>query len=338
VTVAFEEELLIFGPGASKRKPVLLSEAEAYCRKLAKTHYENFPVVSWLLPKKLHQHFYNVYAYCRWADDLGDEVEGAERSLELLGWWRGELSECYSVTVEARRNECGSAGALPSRAQTGSMQHPVFVALQKTITECNIPQQPFEDLIAAFEQDQRVLEYDSFEQLLDYCCRSANPVGRLVLYVCGQFNAQNATWSDSICTGLQLANFWQDVARDYDIGRVYLPAEDRERFGYGQNDLESRITNDAFLQLMQFEVERAKEFLLAGLPLVERMPGRMQIDIELFVRGGLKILERIERNGYRVWDERPVVTKGDVASLFVRSVCHTFMRSLKFRRNRIESL
>jgi len=158
-----------------------------------------------------------------------------------------------------------------------------------------------------------------------------------VLYICGQFNEENAKWSDSICTGLQLANFWQDVARDFDIGRVYLPAEDRKRFGYSRSDLESRTTNDAFLQLMQFEVDRAKEFLLAGLPLVERLPGRLQIDIELFVRGGLKILERIERNGYRVWDERPVVTKGDVASLFVRSVCHALIRQLKFRRNKIES-
>ena len=217
------------------------------------------------------------------------------------------------------------------------MQHPVFVALQKTIAQCNIPQQPFEDLILAFEQDQHLPEYDTFEQLLDYCRRSANPVGRLVLYVCGQFDEQNATWSDSICTGLQLANFWQDVAHDFDIGRVYLPAEDRERFGYSRDDFESRITNDAFLTLMQFEVDRAKEFLLAGLPLVERMPGRLQIDIELFVRGGLKVLERIEKSEYRVWDERPVVTKGDVASLFARSVCRAFIRRLKFRRNRIES-
>ena len=331
MVVSFSAELKRYGPEAAATHTVSLSEAEAYCRKLAKTHYENFPVVSWLLPRKMHQHFYNVYAYCRWADDLGDEVEGAERSLELLDWWRGELNGCYSVSEETRKEDCGSAGASPSRMQTGSMQHPVFVAIKKTIAQCNIPQQPFEDLISAFEQDQRVLEYDTFEQLLDYCRRSANPVGRLVLYVCGQFNEKNANWSDSICTGLQLANFWQDVARDYDIGRVYLPAEDRERFGYSRNDLEFRTTNDAFLQLMQFEVDRAKEFLCAGLPLVNQMPGRLQIDIELFERGGLKILERIERNGDRVWDERPVVTKSDVASLFVRSICHAFMRRLKFR-------
>ena len=325
-------------------QPVSLSEAEAYCRKLAKTHYENFPVVSWLLPKELHQHFYNVYAYCRWADDLGDEVEGAERSLELLDWWRGELNRCYSrLDCSGERGSSGScsepAGSrlpLARKTQSEDHLHPVFVALPKTIAQCNIPQQPFEDLISAFEQDQRMLEYDTFEQLLDYCRRSANPVGRLVLSVCGQFNEQNVKWSDSICTGLQLANFWQDVARDYDVGRVYLPVQDRERFGYSQNDFESRITNDAFLQLMQFEVDRAKEFLFAGLPLVERMPGRLQIDIELFVRGGLKILERIEGTGYRVWDERPVVTKGDVASLFVRSVCQACIRRLRFRRNREE--
>jgi squalene synthase HpnC len=321
LVVSFSAELERYGPESTIKELVSLTEAEAYCRRLAKTHYENFPVVSWLLPRKVHQHFYNVYAYCRWADDLGDEVEGAERSLELLDWWRRGLAECFAGLESAGLR-------LPLAELSG---HPVFVALRKTIVECSIPQQPFEDLISAFEQDQRVPAYDTFEQLLDYCRRSANPVGRLVLYVCGQYNEQNAIWSDSICTGLQLANFWQDVARDYDIGRVYLPAEDRERFGYSQNNFESRLTNDAFLQLMQFEVERAKEFLLAGWPLVEGLPGRLQIDIELFVRGGLKILERIERNGYRVWDERPVVTKGDVASLFVRSVCRAFLRRLKFR-------
>lgn len=291
-------------------KQVSLPEAQAYCTNLAKTHYENFPVVSWLLPKKLHQNFYNVYAYCRWADDLGDEVEEAERSLELLGWWRSELADCYA----------------------GSARHPVFVALQQTIEECRIPQQPFEDLISAFEQDQRIPEYDTFDQLRDYCRRSADPVGRLVLYVCGQFSEQNAEWSDSICTGLQLANFWQDVDRDYDINRVYLPAEDRKQFGYAPEELQSRITNAAFLKLMEFEVNRAREFLIAGLPLVDQLPGRLQVDIELFARGGLKILDRIEGIGYRVWDTRPVVTKRDAFSLFIRCLFHAFTRRLRLRQ------
>ena len=192
----------------------------------------------------------------------------------------------------------------------------MFVALSKTIREFEIPATPFEDLLSAFEQDQRVTEYETFADLRDYCRRSADPVGRLVLYLCRQYEEQNVAWSDSICTGLQLANFWQDVNRDLDIGRVYLPKEDCRRFGYAWDDLQNRVTNPAFLELMRFEVDRAREFLEAGLPLIPNLPGRLQVDIELFARGGLKILERIERIGYRVWDTRPVVTKLDVLKLF----------------------
>ncbi len=301
----FAEELKQWGPETLGSQSVSLSEAQAYCKTLATSHYENFPLVSWLLPKQLHQHFYNVYAYCRWADDLGDEVGDTTRSLELLAWWRQELMDCY----------------------TGETRHPVFVALASTITEFEIPRAPFEDLISAFEQDQTVTDYATFAELQDYCRRSADPVGRLVLYLCRQFNEENAAWSDSICTGLQLANFWQDVSRDLDIGRIYLPKSDCEQFGYSREDLRNRITNEAFLELMKFEVDRAREFLLAGLPLIPNLPGKLQVDIELFARGGLKILERIEGIGYRVWEKRPVVTKFDAFKLL--SVC--IFRSWKRR-------
>ena len=207
MNVAFAEELKAWGPQAPARE-LSRSEAEAYCRTLARTHYENFPVVSWLLPRHLHQHFYNVYAYCRWADDLGDEIADAKQATELLAWWRDQLQACYH----------------------GSATHPVFIALGPTITEFGIPQQPFEDLLSAFEQDQRVKKYENYVELRDYCRRSADPVGRIVLYLCRAFSERNVAWSDSICTGLQLANFWQDVARDFDIGRVYLPRESRLRF------------------------------------------------------------------------------------------------------------
>lgn len=303
MTATFAEELERFGP-AGDAASVSLAEAEAYCAKLAKTHYENFPLVSWMLPKGLHQHFYNVYAYCRWSDDLGDEVSGSERSLELLAWWREQLAACYA----------------------GECRHPVFVALEKTITAFEIPREPFEDLLSAFEQDQIVTEYDTFAQLRDYCRRSADPVGRLVLYLCREHTSENVAWSDSICTGLQLANFWQDVARDFDIGRVYLPREDRERFGYSDEDLKARVTNAAFLELIRFEVDRARDFLTAGLPLVPNLPGRLQVDIELFARGGLKILERIEKIGYRVWETRPVVTKFDAARLLTGCVFRSWKR------------
>ena len=291
----FENDLKDWGPDALGQQTLSLAEAEAYCRQLAVSHYENFPVVTWLLPRRLHQHFYNNYAYCRWADDLGDEISSAEQSLSLLAWWREELEACYA----------------------GSARHPVFVALRPTIDACSIPSQPFEDLISAFEQDQQVCDYETFSQLADYCRRSANPVGRLVLHVCGQYNERNAGWSDSICTGLQLANFWQDVARDFEMGRVYLPREDRDRFGYSLSDLNARATNAAFLELMRFEVQRARTFLLEGLPLVRQLPGRLQIDIELFLRGGLKILDRIDAIGYRVWNIRPVVTKCDGVGLLM---------------------
>lgn len=313
----FAEELSRWGPeasgrrsktGASSGRPTSpsLPEAQTYCRRLARSHYENFPLASWLLPRRLHQHFFNVYAYCRWADDLADEVAEAAESLELLDWWKAELRACYS----------------------GATRHPVFVALQTTIEEFEIPSEPFEDLISAFEQDQHVTEYATFAELREYCRRSADPVGRLVLYLCRRHTPENVGWSDSICTGLQLANFWQDVSRDWEIGRVYLPREDRERFGYSQDDLRSRRTHAAFLELMRFEVDRARGFLLAGLPLVDRLPGRMQVDIELFARGGLKILERIEAIGYRVWDRRPEVTKRDAAALFLQCAKNAAWRLL----------
>jgi squalene synthase HpnC len=282
-----------------------VAEAEVYCATLARTHYENFPVVSWLLPKRLHQHFYNVYAFCRWADDLGDEVGDPSQSLELLAWWRGELHDCYA----------------------GRVRHPVFVALRHTIQQFAIPPDPFTDLISAFEQDQSIREYETFDQLLDYCRRSANPVGRLVLQLGECDSLQNVAWSDMICTGLQLANFWQDVARDAAIGRTYLPREDRLRFGYTDEQLRLQRSTPEFVELMRFEVDRARGFLQAGLPLVSAVPSWLQLDIDLFIRGGMTILQEIEAVHYRVWEVRPRVSRWAIACLFVRS----FVRRAKRR-------
>lgn len=276
-----------------------LAAAERYCRELACSHYENFPVASWLLPRRLHQHFYNVYAFCRWADDLGDETGDPDQSLRLLEWWQGELDRCYA----------------------GETSHPVFIALSPTIERFQIPREPFANLISAFIQDQHVHRYETYEQLLDYCRRSANPVGRIILTLCERFNEENATLSDSICTGLQLANFWQDVARDFDIGRVYLPQADRERCGYTDADLAGRVTNSAFQKLMKCEVDRARDLLQQGIPLVSRMPGRLRIEIDLFIRGGLLILKGIEKTDYRVWERRPVVTKTQLFQALLASLC-----------------
>ena len=297
MTSAFERELATYGPEAIYPTP---SEAEAlaYCRRLAKTHYENFSVATLLLPRPLVPHFHVIYSYCRWADDLGDETGGGERALKLLAWWREELERCYA----------------------GNAKHPVFVALAPTIRRFAIPKEPFLDLIRAFEQDQLVTRYESFSQLETYCRWSANPVGRLVLYLCECFNERSAAFSDDICTGLQLANFWQDVSRDFDIGRVYLPHEDCFRFGYSDADLAARRFTPAFRELMRFEVDRARDFLTRGLDLIPLVPKNVRPDIELFARGGLAILRNIEAIDYNVWRTRPEVSKREKIGLLLRVI------------------
>lgn len=293
----FAAELERLGPGACRPRYSVV-QARAYCERLARTHYENFSVATFLLPRRLVPHFHAIYSYCRWADDLGDETAGGADALRLLSWWREELMCCYE----------------------GTPRHPVMIALEPTIRRFAIPPTPFLDLLSAFEQDQRVQRYDTFEQLLDYCRRSANPVGRLVLYLCESFDEERARLSDLICTALQLANFWQDVARDLDIGRVYLPAEERRRFGYADEELESRRFSAAFVELMRFEVARARSMFMEGLALVPLMPLEVQIDIELFARGGLAILGKIEDLGYNVWQTRPALARWEKAALLGRAL------------------
>lgn len=259
-----------------------------------------------LLPRRLLRHFQCIYAYCRWADDLGDETAGGDEALRLLKWWREELMRCYG----------------------GRPLHPVMIALKPTIERFKIPPEPFLDLLQAFEQDQVVKRYETYEQLLDYCRYSANPVGRLVLYLCEVGDRQRFALSDCICTGLQLANFWQDVARDLDIGRVYLPAEDRRRFGYRDKDLEACKFTPAFADLMRFEVDRARRLFVAGYPLVAQVPADVQIDIELFAQGGLGILDKIESVGYDVLSARPVLEKREKMLLLVRAWWHRMRRIL----------
>jgi len=302
----FAKDLAWLGPDGER--PVFTrSQAQTYCRRLATTHYENFSVASLLLPRRLLPHFHAIYAYCRWADDLGDETGGGERALGLLQWWREELLRCYK----------GGLAHQVTRPVTrlGAPGHPGMIALQRTIRRFAIPAEPFLNLLHAFEQDQRVRRYDTYAQLVDYCRYSANPVGRLVLYLCECFDERRAALSDHVCTALQLANFWQDVSRDLDIGRVYLPAEDRRRFGYDDADLETRRMTPAFRELMQLEVARARDLFHAGLPLVALVPEDVRTDIELFIRGGLGILDKIVAIDYNVWRERPVLRKRDKAAL-----------------------
>jgi squalene synthase HpnC len=280
-----------------------LAEAQAYCRQLARSHYENFSVASWFLPQRLRQHFFNLYAYCRISDDLGDEVGDADASLELLDEWEAELDACYR----------------------GSPRHPVFVALAETVRELDIPQQPFADLLTAFRQDQRVPRYATFADVVGYCRYSANPVGRLVLYLCGYRDAERQELSDYTCTALQLANFWQDVTLDYGKGRIYLPLEDLERYGVKQDDIADSRNTEAFRKLMAFEVARAREWFSKGLPLAQKVDRELAVDIELFSRGGQEILRAIERQGYAVLGRRPVISKARKLALVARAGLGKFL-------------
>jgi squalene synthase HpnC len=264
-----------------------LQEAQQYCSRLAHSHYENFSVVTWFLPKHLHQHFYNVYAYCRISDDLGDEVGDTQQSLALLDEWQAELKQCYS----------------------GEPRHPVFVALRPTVREFDIPLHEFSDLLTAFRRDQTITRFPTFDDVLAYCRYSANPVGHLVLYLCGYRDDGRQRLSDYTCTALQLANFWQDVAVDYGKGRIYLPLESLAKFGVTEDDIAQRRFSPAFRELMKFEVERAREWFRMGLPLAGQVDKHLAIDIELFSRGGLEILNAIERQDYDVLTRRPVISK-----------------------------
>ncbi|HVO63953.1 MAG TPA: squalene synthase HpnC [Terriglobales bacterium] len=273
------------------------TEAREYCRRLARTHYENFSVATWFLPKSLEQHFFNVYAYCRISDDLGDEVGNPAASLQLLDEWQAELDACYA----------------------GAPRHPVFVALADTVRVCNIPKHEFSDLLTAFRQDQTTTRYATFQDLLGYCRNSANPVGHLVLYICGYSDRERQTLSDFTCTALQLANFWQDVSVDYAKGRIYLPLEDLRRFGVEESDIAARRNTPHFLEMMKFEVERAREWFRQGLPLVGKVSRELAIDIELFSRGGQEILNAIERQGFAVLGRRPAISKRRKLALVARA-------------------
>jgi squalene synthase HpnC len=281
-----------------------LAQSQEYCRRLARTHYENFSVASWFLPQRLRQDFFNVYAYCRISDDLGDEVGDPNASLRLLDQWEAELDACYA----------------------GSPRHPVFVALVETVRKCEIPKQTFVDLLTAFRQDQRVSRYPTFEDVVGYCRYSANPVGHLVLYVCGYHDAERQALSDFTCTALQLANFWQDVSLDYANGRLYLPLEDLRRFGVTEDDIGAQRNTSEFCDMMRFEVERARVCFARGLPLIEKVDRELAIDIELFSRGGQEILNAIEAQGYNVLGRRPAISKSRKLGLVARAAWGKFLR------------
>jgi squalene synthase HpnC len=299
-----QEELLALGWAAlpeSYRIPDVaptLDEAQAWCQRLTESHYENFHVASWFLPRDLRPHFHAIYAYCRVSDDLGDEVGDSSVALALLDFWGRELDACYE----------------------GRARHPVFVALAQTIKECFIPKEPFADLLTAFRQDQIVTHYETIDDLLAYCRYSANPVGRLVLYACAESNEENFALSDATCTALQLANFWQDVREDYARGRIYLPKKDMDFYLVTEEYIAEKIVTPEFRALMHCEVDYARSLFEEGLPLIGKVHRDLAIDLDLFSRGGLEILRAIERQGYDVLSARPAISKGRKLALMMRAV------------------
>ena len=279
-----------------------LDASYQYCERLARSHYENFPVGSALIPKGLRRHFYSIYAFARIADDFADEGYAehyVERErLESLEHWRRMLQE----------------------ALAGRASHPVFVALSETAGQFDLPSTLLEDLLSAFCQDVTVRRYQSFDELLDYCRRSANPIGRLILLLFGYRDQQRLEWSDHICTALQLANHWQDVSIDLDKNRIYIPEEDLSRFDLSVDDLMRRKTNDSFKRLMKFETRRAREMFYSGKPLCTSVSGRLGLELRAVWLGGMRILERIEQNGYDVFARRPVITSTDKLKILLAAI------------------
>jgi squalene synthase HpnC len=291
-----------------------LDQARAWCQNLAETHYENFHVATWFLPKALRPHFHAIYAYCRVSDDLGDEVGDTAVALAMLEQWGEELDACYA----------------------GKTLHPVFVALAETIRVCSIPKKPFADLLTAFRQDQTVMRYATMEDVLAYCRYSANPVGRLVLYACGEANTdreEKFRLSDATCTALQLANFWQDVCEDYARGRVYLPQKDMEFFRVSDSNIADGIASPEFRSLMHCEVTYARDLFEQGLPLIGMVNRDLALDLDLFSRGGLEILRAIERRDFDVLSARPAISKSTKVGLALRAATAKMLPFLKLGRS-----
>jgi len=294
-----------------------LEEARTYCRHLAETHYENFHVATWFLPKALQPHFYSIYAYCRISDDLGDEVPDKSAALALLDLWGRELDDCYE----------------------GRARHPVFVALAETIRARSIPKEPFADLLVAFRQDQTVTRYATMDEVLGYCRYSANPVGRLVLYACGEADPEkmeeNFGLSDATCTALQLANFWQDVRVDFLKGRLYIPKKDMRRFGVSDETIANGVATPEFRALLRQEVDYTHSLFEQGLPLIDRVNRDLALDLDLFSRGGLEILRAIERCDYDVLSARPVISKSTKLALAARALCGRALPFLRLGSKRV---
>ncbi len=273
-----------------------LQASQALCRRLALSHYENFTVVSRLIPHRMRQPLYNLYAFCRTVDDIGDEALGDRNG--LLDRFQGQLSAAYE----------------------GAAYHPVLVALQATIDQFSLPRNLFGRLIVANRMDQEIKRYTTFADLLNYCEHSATPVGRLFLRLFGYQDEKLLLLSDHTCVALQLTNFWQDIKRDYEKGRIYLPVCEMEQYGVGENHLSASWASDEFKGLMRFQVKRARLYFRKGLPLVNHIHGFLKVDVALFSRGGLAILDKVEQLDYDTLRKRPTLSKIEKVRLFLSTL------------------
>jgi squalene synthase HpnC len=280
-------------PSAAPR----LREARAFCARLARGHYENFPVASWLLPARVRPAVQAIYAFARIADDFADEEPHEGRRLERLDEWERMLRDCFR----------------------GEAIHPVFVALREAVQTHVLPIQPFLDLLAAFRMDVARTRYSDDASLLEYCRLSANPVGRLLLRLFGRDDEELARCSDRICTALQLANHWQDVSVDRARGQIYLPEDARRRFGVTEDDLAAGRATEGFRALMRDRVARTRELFREGRPVCDAMRGRLRWELRLTWLGGQRILDRIESQGFDVLSRRPRLGPGDALVVVARA-------------------
>jgi squalene synthase HpnC len=274
-----------------------LAAAEAFCRAVARRHYENFTVATRLVPPRLRQDLANVYAFARWSDDLADEAPDGATAAAGLAAWREELEDCFA----------------------GRPRHPVFVALERTVRHAGLEIRPFADLLDAFEQDQRQTRYVTRDELVAYCRRSADPVGRIVLALEGCRDAEPVAQSDAICTGLQLVNFWQDVRRDRLAGRVYLPRSDMERHGVDESMLDAAVASPALRRLLADEVAWARSCFDSGEPLARSGPTVLRPAITMFLGGGRAVANAIERAGFDTLSRRPTVGRWTKLQLAARA-------------------
>jgi len=277
-----------------------IDEAFAYCQNMARSHYENFPVASMVIPRERRPYVAAIYAFARTADDFADEGDlPPHERLRRLEEWGEQLRRCYE----------------------GETTGPIFVALGETASRTGLPREPLDALLQAFRMDVTTRRFIRFEDVLYYCRHSANPIGYLVLHLFGEVSGRTVPLSDAICTGLQLANFWQDLSVDWRKGRLYVPLEDLDRFGYTESELAQGIVDERFRRMLAFEVERAREYLLNGIPLLDLVSSaRLRFELSLTIRGGLAILEAVRAIGYDVIHRRPSLSTMHKAGILLRTL------------------